>query len=174
MASDCSVPFRYVCPSDVVSESDKDTQGALIRAFDKYDLVAFAKYVGNLFRVSHFGVPFLVSASGLRAKLGFVDRAHLFKSVSFGLLFGGDAGSIPLGRFQIVETLRFHIRRLNGRFQALENSNQRVNGPIRSAEQVEAVLRIFPFDKNCQPSFSNNIPDSIPDISNTGTPGRSI
>ena len=54
MASDRAVPFRYVCPSDVVSESDKDTQGALVRAFDKYDFIALVKHRDDRFRVSHF------------------------------------------------------------------------------------------------------------------------
>src|SRR5690348_12884303 len=54
MASDRAVAFRYVCPSDVVSESDKDTQGALIRAFDKYDLIALVKHRADRFHVNHF------------------------------------------------------------------------------------------------------------------------
>ena len=43
VASDFAVAFRYVCPTDIISEPDKDAQGALVRAFDKYDLVAFMK-----------------------------------------------------------------------------------------------------------------------------------
>jgi len=58
MASDRAVPFSYVCPSDVVSESDKDTQGALVRAFDKYDFIALVKSGEDLSRLSHLRVPF--------------------------------------------------------------------------------------------------------------------
>jgi len=51
MASDGAVAFRYVCPTGVISESDKDAQGALIGACDKYDLIAFMKSGGHRFRV---------------------------------------------------------------------------------------------------------------------------
>jgi hypothetical protein len=47
VTSDGAVTFRYVCPADVISESDKDTQGPLICAFAKYDLVAFLKVWGT-------------------------------------------------------------------------------------------------------------------------------
>ena len=61
VAPNFAVAFRYVCPTYIISESDKHAQGALIRTRDKYDFVAFAKCGGNRFRVSHFAEPFVAS-----------------------------------------------------------------------------------------------------------------
>ena len=54
MASDFAAAFRYVCSTDVISEAEEDAQGALVRAFDKYDFIALVKHRDDRFRVSHF------------------------------------------------------------------------------------------------------------------------
>lgn len=60
VASDGAVAFGYVRPRGIPPEPDKDTQGALVSAFEKYDLIAFMKNAEDRFGGSHVSVPFLV------------------------------------------------------------------------------------------------------------------